>query len=484
MPKDYFKTENCTALNQLPVGAKIHLIGVCGVAMGQLAVALVKQGYQVSGSDQAFYEPMGSFLKSNHLELFTGYHANNIKADYDLIVIGNAISYGHPEVDRVEELGLPYTCFPKLLAELVIAGRTSIVVTGTHGKTTTSALVAQALKLLSPASAYFIGGVVKTLPLSLEADNGKFCVVEGDEYDSAFFAKVPKFSFYPADICIINAVEFDHADIYDSLDDINKEFKQLVTNLKPSSYLLACLDFPNLKNLIQNWKNDSELKLITFGEDLAADCRITKTSYQNQKQVINFSFQGEPLEIISNLTGSYNARNVVVAALSLYLCGFTWKEVKVALSQAEAPKRRQEKLLEKDTQLFIEDFAHHPTAVKQTLESYRAIYPDKNLWAIFEPASNTSRRKIMEQDYLAALAIADSIIFLEPKAKTNQTEVELLSTKQLCHDLISQGKRAKSYLTANEILVDLKTNLPKDSLVILMSNSSFDGLRELITNKF
>ncbi len=484
MPKDYFKIENCSALSDLASGAKIHLIGICGVAMGQLAVALAKQGYQVSGSDQAFYEPMGSFLKSHNLELFTGYQESNIHTDYDLVVIGNAISYGHPEVSEVERLELSYTCFPKLLAELVIAGRTSIVVTGTHGKTTTSALIAQSLRELHPASSYFIGGVVKSLPLSLEAEKGQFSVVEGDEYDSAFFAKVPKFSFYPADICIINAVEFDHADIYDSLEIINQEFTKLVTNLKPSATLIACLDFPNLKDLIKVWKQSSPAKIITFGEDLEADCCITKVSYLNQKQIVNFKFQNEIFEITTNLVGSYNARNAVVSALALKLANFSWEEIKLALATAEAPKRRQEKLLEKGEQLFIEDFAHHPTAVKQTLKSYREIYPTKPLWAIFEPASNTSRRKIMEDDYLKALGVADSIIIMEPKTKGNLSSEELLSTKDLCSNLEALGKRAKAFSTAEEILNDLNKNLPVNGLVILMSNSSFGGLRELLSKSW
>ena len=239
MPKDYFDINNTTPLSKVKAGGRIHLIGVCGVAMGQLAAALAGQGYQVSGSDKEFYEPMGSFLERAHVQLLRGYNPSNVPPDADLVIIGNAISYGHPEVDAVERLGLPYNCFPKVLYEVAISGKKSIVVCGTHGKSTTTALCASIFESLGRNPSYFVGGVAGQLSTSLKIGEGSVSIVEGDEYDSAFFAKVPKFKFYNPDTCIINAVEFDHADIYADLSAVNREFDSLVRSLSKDAIALC-----------------------------------------------------------------------------------------------------------------------------------------------------------------------------------------------------------------------------------------------------
>jgi len=213
MPPDYFKVQNMTSLSELSPDASIHFIGVCGVAMGQLAASLAESGYTVSGSDKEFYEPMGSFLENSLVRLLRGYSASNVPEGVDLVVIGNSISYGHEEGEVIEQKQLPDTCFPKLLHETVIRGKTSVVVCGTHGKTTTTSMIASSLCKLGLDPSYFVGGVTADLPTSLHAGAGKISVVEGDEYDDVFFSKRPKFSYYIPDVLVLTSAEFDHADL-------------------------------------------------------------------------------------------------------------------------------------------------------------------------------------------------------------------------------------------------------------------------------
>jgi UDP-N-acetylmuramate: L-alanyl-gamma-D-glutamyl-meso-diaminopimelate ligase len=274
MGKDWFSVSRTTPLSEVPKGGSVHFVGVAGVAMGQLAVALSELGYQVSGSDKEFYEPMGSFLKGHHIRLLDGYVATNIPSKTDLVVIGNAISYGHPEVEVVEQKQLPYTFFSQLLYEVLIAGHNSIVVCGTHGKSTTTAMVAHTLRALKEEPSFFIGGVVPGFDRSLTLGTGKISVVEGDEYDSAFFAKVPKFSFYRPDIAVINAIEFDHADIYSNLEVIEEQFTQLVASLPDTGSLLCCVDFSTVERLLPKWSQIFAGRILTFGTSESADIRI------------------------------------------------------------------------------------------------------------------------------------------------------------------------------------------------------------------
>ena len=267
MPKDYFAVERTSTLSDLPDNAAIHLIGVAGVAMGQLAVALADKGYRVSGSDKAFYEPMGSFLRNSSVQLCDGYAAENVPTDVDLVVIGNAVSYGHPEVAVVEERNLPYTCFPKLLYESLISGKRSVVASGTHGKTTTAGYLASTLLELSADPSFFVGGVVHGVSQSMQIGNGAASVVEGDEYDSAFFAKVPKFQFYRPNIWIVTSLEFDHADIYNSIDEIEAEFQGVLKGLSASDQVYVCCDCPKLKEVFPRWRELSPAALISYGFD-------------------------------------------------------------------------------------------------------------------------------------------------------------------------------------------------------------------------
>lgn len=482
MPSDYFTTNNTSNLENLQQGSRIHFIGISGVAMGQLAVALSKAGYSVSGSDRNFYEPMGSFLKKQKITLYQGYSAENISKDLDLVVIGNVASADHPEVQEVESLKLSYSLFPKTLYEHIIKEKHSIVVTGTHGKTTTSAVIAQTLINLQASPSYFIGGVVPELSTSLNKGNGKISVVEGDEYDSAFFAKVPKFSFYKPDICIVNAIEFDHADIYNSLEAIEEEFQKLVISMQAGDSLIINQDCPNSVKLK---KFAEHLKVFSFGFSDNADYQIVNREYQQDLQIISVNCKdGDSFKLKIALSGKFNAKNALACYISLNQAGFTKDQIIPALSNVVPPKRRQEIFLECKNSLFMEDFAHHPTAVREIIAAVKEKYSDKKLWVAFEPASNTSKSNIFQKEFAEAFKGADRLSLLKPQTKSRAEgilDVQLVTEK-------SQVKSSKVSENSGEILNELKEELLEegkgDFLVLLLSNGSFGGLKEAIVEQF
>ena len=484
MPKEYFKIENTRSLSALKSGAKIHVIGVCGVAMAQLSVALVERGYVVSGSDKDFYEPMKSLLANSAVLTKEGYRRENVPTDVDLVVIGNSVSYGHPEVEVVEELNLPYTCFPKILQEVVISGKHSVVVAGTHGKSTTTALIATLLLRDGKEPGYFVGGIAQGLPQSLAVGKGGFSVVEGDEYDSAFFAKVPKFSFYTPDTVVINAIEYDHADIYPNIEAIEAEFTKLVTGLKRTGTAICCIDFPIVKRLVGEWRNSAQCEILTFGADPSADFVITsrETSGFSQKvSVTGPGLGGCTFEI--PMVGEYNARNALAGIIVSQIARMDLGNVLEYLSTFRAVKRRQEICAQNDGIVLIEDFAHHPTAVGQTVDAIREAFPSARLWAVFEPRSNTSRRKVFQDDYIKAFRRADQVILKNVQARAIDSGVELIDVQVLSDEISKTGVasvclddvEAIRQFIWREIKKERPTGDVRD-VIFVMSNGSFDGL--------
>ena len=488
MPKDFFAVERTTALSSLRPGARIHVIGVCGVAMAQVSIALTERGFKVSGSDKEFYEPMKSLLGKSAVETKVGYQAEHVPTNADLVVIGNAISYGNPEVDVVERLNLPYTCFPKILQEVAIAGKHSIVVTGTHGKSTTTALIATLLLQHGKEPSYFVGGVAQGLPQSLAVGKGGFSVVEGDEYDSAFFAKVPKFSFYTPDTAIINAIEYDHADIYANVEAIEAEFNKLVEGLRPEGTAVCCIDFPRVKRLVGEWRGKAKCRIVTFGRDPEADYVITERKTEGFSQEV--SVRGPDIGNITftiPMVGEYNARNALAGIITTQICGLDLKKTIEFLGNFRAVKRRQEIRASKDGVVLIEDFAHHPTAVEQTVEAIREAYPTARLWAVFEPRSNTSRRKVFQKDYVRAFAKANHAVLKNVAARSIDAGHELIAVSELSSDIAASGVPSVCLDDVNAIRDFLWANIKRSpgekaakDVVFVMSNGSFDGLNELL----
>ncbi|MBN8549937.1 MAG: UDP-N-acetylmuramate:L-alanyl-gamma-D-glutamyl-meso-diaminopimelate ligase, partial [Deltaproteobacteria bacterium] len=343
MPKEYFSPERASALAAVPAGAKIHVIGVSGVAMAQLAVALSEAGYEVSGSDKEFYEPMGSYLSRSKVRLCRGYAAANIPPGVALVVIGNAVSYGHPEVEQVEQQKLPYSFFPKLLRELIIRDRHSVVVAGTHGKSTTSAMMATVLAKLGDDPSYFIGGVVRDLPASLWRGVGSVSVVEGDEYDSAFFAKVPKFSFYAATTLVITSIEYDHADIYPSLESINAVFTKEVLALPAQSCVLCCSDDENLQTLLAQWRTQARCRIVTYGRRPGSEYHLEEVRSVGDAQEMRATApDGRVLSWKLGVPGAHNALNSLAVLAVSDLLKLDSSKVTAALAGFLGVKRRQE----------------------------------------------------------------------------------------------------------------------------------------------
>lgn len=484
MPKSFFTIDKVTSLHSLRQGASIHIIGVSGVAMAQIAVELARKGYQVTGSDKEFYEPMGGLLRASSVGLKHGYEAGNVPTNIDLVVIGNAISYENPEVAVVEEKNLPYTCFPKILEESLISGKHSIVVTGTHGKSTTTAMIASTLVKLGTDPSYFIGGVAQDLPKSLHWGTGSYSVVEGDEYDSAFFAKVPKFEFYHPNTCIVNAIEYDHADIYPDLESINREFTKLIIGMPASGTALCCVDFDNTRHLVTEWKRSATCKIITFGLDASADVVLTERKQDGFGQLVQVSSKQFGCFTFSiPVPGAYNAKNALATILAGLVNGLDIKKLQEAVSSFRPVKRRQEVRFNAAGVVLVEDFAHHPTAVNETIAGIREAFPDKKLWAIFEPRSNTSRRKVFQEDYIKAFKEADVAILCDVTARAIDTNVELINVAELSEKIGATGVESACLPNAQAIEEHLMSRLSGNDVILLMSNGSFGGLPQSLENR-
>lgn len=484
MPKDFFTIQNCRSLHSLSLGDRIHVIGVCGVAMAQLALALAQRGYRVSGSDKEFYEPMGSLLKNSEITLYLGYQESNVPKDAALVIIGNAISYGNVEVDVVEKHNLPYSFFSKILYELVISQRHSIVVAGTHGKSTTTAMLAYLLQELKVDPSFFVGGAVIDLANSLQVGNGKFSVVEGDEYDSAFFAKLAKFHFYQAQTLVITSLEYDHADIYANLESINAEFDKLVLGLNNSAKIMCCNETDNLKNLYNKWKQKAKAELLSYGVEPSADYRLLKTSDLVSYQLIRAHHRnyGE-FEFSLQIPGIYNAKNALAALACCLENGFELGKLLQAISGFRGVKRRQE-LIYAAGPILIEDFAHHPTAVRETILGIKARYPKTKLWAVFEPRSNTSRRKIFQTEYVDAFKPADYVVLCEVSQRGTDQNNELLDVGELSRQISKVGPSSDCLPNADSIKQLLLQRVAKQDVILVMSNGSFDGLVEKLRSGF
>ena len=484
MPRQYFSVELASSLSALAPGASVHVIGVCGVAMAQLAVVLGEMGFKVSGSDKEFYEPMAGLLAASPVKLYRGYNAQNLNSRPDLVVIGNAVSYENPEVQETERLGVAYTLFPKLLFETVINERHSIVVSGTHGKTTTAAMGAFLLQQAGRNPGYFIGGVARDLKSSLHRGTGDVSIVEGDEYDSAFFAKVPKFNFYKPATLIVTSIEFDHADIYADLEAVVAQFDQLVHKLPPGSQVVACIDDPIVRSRIREWRGTSAAEILSYGFDPGADGCISELREERGVQSASFSLHGSSVTLSLRLSGRYNMSNAAAVAMAAMRTGVTLEECARHLSHFAGVKRRQEVRLANARVTLIEDFAHHPTAVRETLAGIRARYPQQRVWAIFEPRSNTSRRKVFQRQYIEAFGQADRTLLCRVEAKTIDRGLELLDVDELAAAIAATGTSCEALPSPDAIHQQLLTQVKPGDVVVVMSNGAFGGLAAKLEASF
>ena len=478
MPRSHFSVEGSASLNDVPPGGRIHVIGVCGVAMAQLAVTLAREGFRVSGSDKEYYDPMGSLLRFSNIELFEGYDPRNVASDLDLAIIGNAMFYDNPEVRTLEQRSVPYSSFPQIVGESVIGSRHSIVVAGTHGKTTTTGLIASVLTKAGLDPSYFIGGMSEDLPESLHIGRGEFAVVEGDEYHSAFYARVPKFTFYRARTCIVNAIEFDHADIYPELSDVIAAFRTLLLGLPAGGKAVCCTEFVHVRTLLDELRSRLACEVITFGAQRGADYRLVAREQGRTAQVVHIeSRRLGTFTVTLPLMGEHNALNAIAGIASLVENGIDIELIREHLGTARSVKRRQQIRYEDRGVVLVEDFAHHPTAVSVTVRAVREVYPTRKLWAVFEPRSNTSRRKVFQEEYVNAFDDADQVILADVGGESRMNQnVDLINVEELATLISGRGKPARALPGAAAILETLLRELGGNDVVLLMSNGSFGGL--------
>ncbi len=451
----------------------IHLLGICGTGMAALAGILKELGHRVTGSDEHVYPPMSTFLEGRGIPLQNGYDPANLEPRPDLVVVGNVIRRENPEAQAVEGLGLPRLSLPEALNRFLVGDRQSLVVTGTHGKTTTTALLSWLLFAAGRDPGFMVGGLAKNFAANYRVGQGPYVVLEGDEYDTAYFDKRPKFvHFHPA-VAILTSVEFDHADIYQDLDHVTAAFESFLAQLPPASRLLAWGDAP----LVRRVAEKSACAVSFYGLENDSDWRAVDLAPGAGGMHFSVLRQGKTWgRLWTPLLGAHNILNSLAALAAGAEIGLGPEELAPALKSFQGVKRRLETVGEYRGILVMEDFAHHPTAVAATLAAVRRGYPDRRLVAIFEPRTNTSRRAIFQEPYAQAFLEADLVIVREPPDLWKVPEGEQFSSAQLAADLTAQGKQALAFPDTDRLLEGLLPLLQPHDLALIMSNGDFDHL--------
>ena len=436
--------------------------------MGSVAAALRDRGFIVTGSDANIYPPMSTFLAQRGIALTEGFRAENIPTDTDVVVIGNAMTRGNPEVEAVLNHRLYYLALPEVLKQFFLRGRKNLVVTGTHGKTTTTALLTWIMKSAGLEPSYMIGGIPKNLGQGACFNDSKYFVIEGDEYDTAFFDKRSKFIHYLPELLIVNNIEFDHADIFPDLDAIKLSFRRLINIVPQNGMLLLNGDDSNCVEVAQ--KSLAPIVEVGFSKNCAR--RIRDVSYLPESS--QFTLEAERFAV--PLIGEFNVRNAAMAISAAEFYQVPVEKIRTALASFQGVARRQEIRGEVRGVKVIDDFGHHPTAITKTLTALRQRYPDHRIWAIFEPRSNTTRRAIFQRELPDALGLADGV-FLSEVARLDQISVEeRLRPEVVIETIAATGKPAFYEKNADAILHRLVPLLRKHDIVVVFSNGGFDGI--------
>lgn len=445
-----------------------HFIGICGTAMGSAAAALRKQGHTVTGSDNAVYPPMSTMLESCGIEIFSGYKPENLPIGADLFVVGNAVSRGNPEVEALLERKLPYTSLPELLKWEVMQGKRNFVVTGTHGKTTTTSLLAWMLEHNGRKPGYLIGGVPDNFEVGAHFTDSEFFVIEGDEYDTAFFDKRSKFLHYLPEAVIVNNMEFDHADIFNTIEDIQLTFSRLLRVVPRNGKVFVNGDEENCRRLAES----SPVPLITVGT--GANCEVRLVITDAAPEHTDFTLNGEPFQV--PMVGEFNARNAAMAVCVARFAGLSDDEIRAALRTFRGVKRRQTERGTVHGIRIIDDFGHHPTAIRETLRGLKQRYPQSRLWAIFEPRSNTSRRNTLQGELIEAMKEADGSIIAAVNMPEKVPAHLRLDVDTVVKTLTALGRMSFHEPDVDAIIDRLKSLAREGDVVIVFSNGGFDGI--------
>ncbi len=452
---------------------RIHILGICGTAMGAIAGMLKDAGYEVTGSDTGAWPPMSDYLAGLGIDIMKGYNASNLDAAQpDLVVVGNVMRSDYEESQAVVDRDLAYCSFPHVLGELFLEQATSIVLAGTHGKTTTTAITAWLASAAGLDPGYLVGGVVKGWDRTARAGGGGHFVIEGDEYDTAFFDKQPKFVHYRANTAILTSVEFDHADIYRDLEHCQESFRRLVAGLPEDGLLIARWDHPAVRKCCE----EPPCEVWRYGPGQDWDGRIEGVDPTEGKMEFTVLREGQPLGTFrSVLVGEHNLYNQVAAVAAMVREGVTVEQLQAGFESFRGIKRRQDVIGEPGGVTVIDDFAHHPTAVALTTEALRLRFGGRRLWVVFEPRSNSSRRKIFQEPYAQAFGAADRVI-IKASYDLRIPEAERLDPHQLAADLRAQGIDAVCIDETQDIVAEVAADAMEADVVAVYSNGGFDGI--------
>ena len=464
--------------NYLPEQIKhIHLMGVCGTAMGSLAGMLKENGYRITGSDQAVYPPMSTFLANLGISVQEGYGPENLQPRPDLVIVGNVITQINPEAQELMRLGLPFLSLPQALAQLFLKDKMSLVITGTHGKTTTSSVLTSILDQAGLSPSFMIGGILRGYERNYQIGSGPYFVFEGDEYDTAFFDKGPKFLHYQPRYAVLTSIEFDHADIYADIEAIQQAFARFLAII-PQDGLLAAYG-PDLR--IKEILSHASCPVETYGLEAEWDWHLEELTSTERGSRYKVFHRGEYVYTFdSPLAGKHNALNFLSLLPMLTRIGLSMEVVAKGLAGFQGVHRRQEVRGVQAGVTVIDDFAHHPTAVRETIQAIKAQYAGQRLMTVFEPRTNTSRRKVFQKDYVAAFEGADRILIREAPGLEKIPEEERFSSAQLVDDLKTSGLKADYSPDTDEIVQILNKELREGDVVLIMSNGGFDNIHERV----
>ncbi|HKI71119.1 MAG TPA: UDP-N-acetylmuramate:L-alanyl-gamma-D-glutamyl-meso-diaminopimelate ligase, partial [Verrucomicrobiae bacterium] len=432
------------------------------------ASAMREKGFQVTGSDQNVYPPMSTVLAEQKIEVKNGYAERNLAHKPDLVVIGNAVSRGNPEAEFVLDHKLRYCSLPELLKEFFIRGKRSVVVAGTHGKTTTTALLAWVLEHNGLAPSYLVGGIPNNFGQGARFTDSEWIVIEGDEYDTAFFDKRSKFVHYLPEVAVINNLEFDHADIFENLAAIQTSFKHFIRLIPRNGLLLGNGDDLNLAPLLN--ATHCPVKRFGLGEDNAVhgfNLKLAPTA--SEFEIPSFKFH-------LNLVGELNVRNALAVVAAAKHCGLSNKQIQSGFDKFKGIKRRMEVRGIAGGVTVVDDFGHHPTAIRETLRALRIKYPRQKIWAVFEPRSNTTRRNVFQAELVSAFADADAVVVAQVTRLELLSPQERLDPERLMQDLRARGKPADYLPDAETILAHVAKNAQGGDVICVFSNGGFGGI--------
>jgi UDP-N-acetylmuramate: L-alanyl-gamma-D-glutamyl-meso-diaminopimelate ligase len=456
----------------------IHIMGVGGTAMAALAGMLVDAGYTVTGSDgNKVYPPMSDYLASLGIEPMEGFHAHNLDHNPDLVVVGNVVRSSYAEAEAVRERDLPYMSFPSLLGARFLEGKRSIVVAGTHGKTTTTSIAAWLLEAAERKPGFLVGGVVANFDRTARASGGNHFVIEGDEYDTAYFDKGPKFLHYRPTTAILTSIEFDHADIYRDLEHCQESFRKLMGILPEDGCVVARMDHEAVAEVA----SEAQCEIRRYGVGQEWDGRIESVNTTKGTMEFTVLRDGKAWgRFETNMVGEHNLYNQVAIVAALDREGLTPSDLTKGFESFSGIRRRQEVRGEPGGVTIIDDFAHHPTAVHLTLEALRMRFGGRRMWAIFEPRSNTSRRNIFQDAYARAFDAADITVIATPYDQSGIPEAERMDANQLVADVRSRGREAFHWPDADGIAARVSANAQPEDVVVILSNGGFGGIHEKI----